>query len=249
MTSYLLSIVSILCGVMAQAQQSHPIDSLVSVRHKTRTVAEIGFNATSFLNSIPEVERNRTLSFDPIILQLKLIFNDKAGIRIGIGGSFTRSSDDIITSSIPENQIIKDGRVNLRLGYENRIVVGPKWQVYFGFDTDGGYRKTESSRSYNINIPNNLTRTTTHETWRIGGGGIFGVLFFASSRFLIGAEMSAKLFFINKTSESISFGSLSRPGGNYDITFEFMAPTAIFIAARFGKQFQRKHGFEPGTVH
>lgn len=194
----------------------------------TRTLHELGVNATFFVANFLTFSGNVPVSVDPYAFQYKVLAHGKNGVRFGFGGnyrSFDQSEDDFV-------DVTSTTMLNARLGYEHRIQIAKKWKVFFGADAIWAYEnaKTTTENGFqNVSVAD-VTRS-------LGAGAVFGIQFFANKRISLGTETSAQFLFTefeNRTDISGNFPSTDKTKSELT-EFNFMLPTSIYVNIALGK--------------
>lgn len=218
-----------LCIFSVIGTQTLSAQDFVPIKDTTKTLHELGVNATFFVANFLTFSGNTPVSVDPYAIQYKILAKGRDGFRLGFGANY-RSFDQSEDNNINKTW---NSQFNARLGYEHRAQVAKKWKIFFGSDIVWAYKNATSEVNngfQNVKIKN-IERS-------LGTGLVFGIQFFASKRVSMGTETSAQFLF-TEFEESTSIGG-NLPDSDVVkselATFNFVLPTSIYINVALGKQ-------------
>jgi hypothetical protein len=199
----------------------------LSVAKKFKPQHQVFINSTFFLKQIISLS-NQNIAISPYILGYKCFFTKNHGIRMSVGGSFSKKSEfpDSVSTRITNNN-----SVDYRVGYEYRHLFGKRWYLQTGVDVVGRQGFTGAKANTTFDIVNTSTATNS-----IGGGPFLGIQFNITNRIALFTETAFYYSYIwgKRKVDSRNFPeqNVNRSNG-YEYKGEFILPTSIYFVFIF----------------
>jgi hypothetical protein len=194
---------------------------------KPKPQHQVFVNTTFFLKQIINLS-NQNIVISPYIVGYKCFFTKNHGIRLSVGGNFSRKTEFLDTSSV---RISRNYAFDYRVGYEFRYAFGKKWYLQTGVDFAGRYAFTGAKNNTTFDIV--TTNTTTNV---VGGGPFLGIQFQINNRIALFTETAFYYSYSwNKrkvNSDNFPEQNINRKGDS-EMKGEFILPTSLFFVFQF----------------
>jgi hypothetical protein len=202
-------------------------DSLSAPHKQWKAEHDVCINTTFFIKQILNFSSS-SLEISPYIIGYNFFPVKNHGLRVAVGGSFTRSNQNPDSTFVT---ISKTSEVDYRIGYEYRYFFGKRWTFFAGVDFTNSFLVNSTKVNSNTDII-----TTSNNTWSIGGGPVIGIQVNIGKRIALFTETA---FYYKYASTRSKTSSLNFPDLNQnkisDIeqTGTFLLPTSLFFVFRF----------------
>ncbi|HLP52344.1 MAG TPA: hypothetical protein VK154_15755 [Chitinophagales bacterium] len=214
------------CFLFASLVSFATADS-VNVATKARPQHQVFANTTFFLKQLINLS-NQTIAISPYIVGYKCFFNKSHGLRLAVGGSFSKKTEFPDTVVV---RITKNNALDYRVGYEFRHLFGKKWYLQTGVDLVGRYglSSTKANTTFDIVSTGNTSNS-------IGGGPFLGIQFNVTPRIALFTETA---FYYSYAWNKRKVQSASFPQQNVDrktdteYKGEFILPTSLYFVFIF----------------
>lgn len=202
-------------------------DSLNTTPAKFKPQHQVFVNTTFFLKQLINLS-NQNIAISPYIVGYKCFFNKNHGLRLSLGGNFSKKTEFPDTVSV---RINRNYAFDYRIGYEYRHAFGKKWFLQAGVDFAGRYAFTGAKVNSKFDI---VTTNTTGNM--VGGGPFLGIQFQINNRIALFTETAFYYSYgWNKrkvNSDSFPQQNLNRNTDN-EMKGEFILPTSLFFVFQF----------------
>ncbi len=189
---------------------------------------EIGLNATSLLKQIINLS-DTTIATSPYLVTYKLMFNNKIGLRCGLGAKYKRSEDTV--DGFDDSTVNTERAFDVRLGVEWQKQLAGKWRLAFGGDVIAGSSLDKIVVDTGFDVV-----TFKDETSSYGAGPVLGLYFDINKSISLYTEAAA-YFTTTESSSSQQFKNFPEfddESNKREINaFEFQLPTTLYLTFTF----------------
>lgn len=217
----------LLCLLVASLCSFAASDSTALVNTKPHVEHQVFVNTTFFLKQIINLS-NQNIAISPYIVGYKCFIKKNHGIRLSLGGNFSKKTEFPDTTSV---RITRDNALDYRIGYEYRHPFGKKWYLQAGVDFAGRYGVVGSKVNSTFDI---VTTTTTSNM--VGGGPFLGIQFQINNRIALFTE-TAFYYSYSWNKRKVTSDNTPRLNTNRktdtEMKGEFILPTSLFFVFQF----------------
>lgn len=200
---------------------------------------EIGINAVLLIKQIISDNPNSTLNQLPYTLFYNLYYKDKGGIRLGFGGSSSKSKTDIDGQNLPRESF--QGSFNARVGVSYNFVHYKRLTLNAFVDGiySSSYVSSTNTQTLTTGTPTVITLTSETSDKTIGNGaqaGI-GVKFDLYRHISLYTEIPLGMLSENTTSDvktsRTGFPSQSTTSRSKSSSRFIIIPATVYLVLRF----------------